>query len=68
MFHLKVQLKNPYIGTSKPDYSDDPEIKPDDGNNDGSIAMPFLKFPSEEGYMVGKNKWIYPVGSAGQFI
>ena len=58
-------LKNPYIGTSKPDYSDDPEIKPDNGNNDGSIAMPILKFPSEDGYIVGQNKWIYPVG---QFI
>ena len=55
-------LKNPYIGTSKPDYSDDPEIKPDDMKNDGSIAMPFLKFPSEEGYMVGQNKWIGTVG------
>ena len=55
-------LKNPYIGTSKPDYTDDPSIKPDDGkNNDGSIAMPFLKFPSEDGYIVG-NKWINSVG------
>lgn len=41
-------LKNPYIGVSKPDYSDDPELSGDtrlSNVNDGAITMPWLKLP-----------------------
>ena len=43
-------LKNPYIGTTTPDYSDDPDLS---GNtnlsaiNDGAIKMPWQRFPAE---------------------
>lgn len=43
-------LKNPYVGVSKPDYSDDPELSGDTSlsvNGDGAITMPWLKFPPE---------------------
>lgn len=40
-------LKNPYIGTSKPDYSDDPEYDPSKAKQgDPAIKLPFLKFDS----------------------
>lgn len=45
-------LKNPYLGTSKPDYSDDPELS---GNTDPSLAkdpsitIPWLRCPPLEG-------------------
>ena len=42
-------LKNPYIGVSKPDYSDDPELSGDtklNRNTDSAISMPWLKFPT----------------------
>lgn len=50
-------LKNPYIGVSRPDYSDDPELS---GNTslsglwDGAIKMPWQKFPAmpfDEGFV-----------------
>lgn len=49
-------LKNPYIGVSKPDYSDDPGLSSDtslSNVNDGAITMPWLKMPPtpfEEGF------------------
>lgn len=45
-------LKNPYIGTSKPDYSDDPSIDPGP-RQDGAVAMPFLRFPNIQGFVSG---------------
>lgn len=50
-------LKNPYIGTSKPDYSDDPEIAPKP-TQDAAIAMPYLRFPNENGFRSG-DKYIW---------
>lgn len=50
-------LKNPYLGTSKPDYSDDPEIAPKP-TQDAAIAMPYLRFPNENGFISGdKQIW-----------
>lgn len=43
-------LKDPYIGVSKPDYSDDPELSGDtslSSLNDGAITMPWQKFPAQ---------------------
>lgn len=43
-------LKNPYIGTSKPDYSDDPELSGDSSLtafHDAAFEMPWLRFPPE---------------------
>lgn len=38
-------LKNPYLGTSEPDYSDDPELSATHTNvKDGAITVPWLKF------------------------
>ena len=40
-------LKNPYIGVSKPDYSDDPELSSmAQHDHDAAISMPWLKFPT----------------------
>lgn len=42
-------LKNPYVGVSKPDYSDDPQLSGDtslSNVNDGAITMPWQKFPA----------------------
>ena len=40
-------LKNPYIGVSKPDYSDDPELSNMTQHDyDAAISMPWLKFPT----------------------
>ena len=42
-------LKNPYIGTTKPDYSDDPDLsgRTDLSSlDDGAIALPWLKMPA----------------------
>lgn len=41
-------LKNPYLGTSTPDYSDDPELSSDVVDSlakDPSITIPWLRFP-----------------------
>lgn len=43
-------LKNPYLGTSKPDYSDDPELSGDtslSASTDAAFSMPWQKFPAE---------------------
>lgn len=45
-------LKNPYIGVSKPDYSDDPELSGDTSltaTQDAAITMPWQKFPATPG-------------------
>ena len=40
-------LKNPYLGTSTPDYSDDPELSSmTQHDHDAAISMPWLKFPT----------------------
>lgn len=42
-------LKNPYLGVSRPDYSDDPQLSGDtslSNVNDGAITMPWQKFPA----------------------
>ena len=42
-------LKNPYLGTSEPDYSDDPTLSGDTNLNkdhDAAITMPWMKFPA----------------------
>jgi len=42
-------LKNPYIGVTKPDYSDDPTLSADtslSNVNDGAITLPWLKLPA----------------------
>ena len=42
-------LKNPYIGVSYPDYSNDPVLSGDTSLNsgiDGCITVPWLKFPN----------------------
>ena len=40
-------LKNPYIGVSKPDYSDDPQLSSMTQHDyDPAISMPWLKFPT----------------------
>lgn len=39
-------LKNPYLGTSEPDYSDDPDLSATQIHvQDGAITVPWLKFP-----------------------
>ena len=49
-------LKNPYLGTTKPDYSDDPELSGDtslSNTSDASITIPWQKFPAapfDEGF------------------
>jgi hypothetical protein len=49
-------LKNPYIGTTKPDYSDDPTLSGDtslSNTSDASITIPWQKFPAapfDEGF------------------
>lgn len=41
-------LKNPYIGVSKPDYSDDPELSSTTQyDHDSAISIPWMKFPAE---------------------
>lgn len=45
-----AMLKNPYLGTSKPDYSDDPELSGDTSltsTQDAAISMPWQRFPAE---------------------
>lgn len=44
----KELLKNPYLGTSTPDYSDDPELSAQamSADVDPAISMPWLKFPT----------------------
>ena len=45
-------LKNPYIGVSKPAYSDDPELSGDTSltaTQDAAITMPWQKFPATPG-------------------
>ena len=42
-------LKTPYLGVSRPDYSDDPQLSSDtslSNVNDGAITMPWQKFPA----------------------
>ena len=42
-------LKDPYLGTSKPDYSNDPTLSGDTNLNkdhDAAISMPWVKFPA----------------------
>ena len=40
-------LKDPYIATEKPDYSDDPELSSISAKNtDPAISMPWQKFPA----------------------
>ena len=40
-------LKDPYIGVSTPDYSDDPELSATTlSSNDAAISMPWMKFPA----------------------
>ena len=49
-------LQNPYLGTSTPDYSDDPTLSGDTSltaTHDASISMPWQKFPAtpfDEGF------------------
>lgn len=39
-------LKDPYIGVSKPDYSDDPQLSGlNQPTHDAAITVPWLKFP-----------------------
>lgn len=43
-------LKNPYIGVSKPDYSDDPELSGDTSLtalSDSAVTVPWMRFPAE---------------------
>lgn len=41
-------LKDPYIGVSKPDYSDDPELSSvTQYEHDAAISMPWMKFPAQ---------------------
>ena len=44
----KELLKNPYLGTSTPDYSDDPKLSAQamSADVDPAISMPWLKFPT----------------------
>ena len=44
----KELLKNPYMATSEPDYSDDPELSAAtlSSEGDAAISMPWLKFPT----------------------
>lgn len=42
-------LKDPYIATSRPDYSNDPELSGDttlSARGDAAISMPWMKFPA----------------------
>ena len=48
-------LKNPYIGVSKPDYSDDPSLSSltTKARYDSAISVPWLKFqpmPFDDGF------------------
>lgn len=48
-------LKDPYIGVSKPDYSDDPELSSltTKARYDSAISVPWLKFqpmPFDDGF------------------
>ena len=50
-------LKNPYIQTSKPDYSNDPVLSADTELNkieDGAISLPYLKIDSPFSGFIGK--------------
>lgn len=50
-------LKNPYLATSKPDYSDDPAAAEEaKKRSDSSISMPWLRMPGEVG------EYGFPVG------
>lgn len=50
-------LKNPYLATSKPDYSDDPAAEEEaKKRSDSSISMPWLRMPGEVG------EYGFPVG------
>ena len=41
-------LKDPYIGVSKPDYSDDPELSSTtQHDHDAAISIPWMKFPAQ---------------------
>lgn len=41
-------LKDPYIGVSKPDYSDDPQLSSmTQHDHDAAISMPWMKFPAQ---------------------
>lgn len=41
-------LKDPYIGVSKPDYSDDPSLSSvTQHEHDAAISMPWMKFPAQ---------------------
>ena len=41
-------LKNPYIATSMPDYSDDPQLSGlHTSSTDGAIKIPWMRFPAE---------------------
>ena len=41
-------LKDPYIGVSKPDYSDDPDLSAKTmSSTDAAISMPWMKFPAQ---------------------
>ena len=41
-------LKDPYIGVSKPDYSDDPELSSmTQYDHDAAISLPWMKFPAQ---------------------
>lgn len=57
----KELLKDPYIGTEEPDYSDDPELSGDtslNNINDGSITLPYQRIISQP-YKYGfKNPYI----------
>lgn len=50
MYREAVELlKDPYIATSKPDYSDDPTLSGDaslSAKQDAAISLPWQKFPS----------------------
>lgn len=44
----KELLKNPYMATTKPDYSDDPELSGTvSADFDSAIALPWMRFPAE---------------------
>lgn len=58
-------LKNPYVGVSKPDYSDDPELSGRTDlstTHDSAVTMPWLKFPAmpfDEGFAQVYPYWRY---------
>lgn len=60
-------LKNPYLGTSKPDYSDSPELsgRTDlSAQPDAAISVPWQKFPAfpfDEGFPQAYPYWrVFP--------